>query len=280
MNRTMFDLHVHGAPDVGPRWGSDIDIANAYVRAGFSGCVFKGHYESTVGRAALVAQAFGELRVYGGIALNQHVGGFNPAAVASALAEGARVVWMPTADAHTQRTAGLPRLCGQRPELSEETYAAPPVDPSTEEPIRLILAQIADADAVLATGHLSGSEVRWLVAAARSAGVRRILLTHPSYTVPDMAAAEVAELADTGVHVEVTSYQLRHQPGMTAAKLAEFCAAIPIERLVLSSDAGQVDSPPPPDALAELVDVLAAAGLDRAGLVAAAGEIPERLVAP
>lgn len=275
----MFDLHVHAAPDVIARRADDVDTVRAYAAAGFSGCVLKAHYESTVGRAAAASAAVG-LPVYGGIALNQHVGGFNSATVAATLAAGGRVVWLPTADAHTQQAAGLPRLCHAEPRIGTHTYAAPPVDASTEPALRVILGLVADADAVLATGHLSTAEAAWVVEHARAAGVRRVLLTHPSYTVPAMRGGQARELAERGAFVEITAYQLLHQPGRTAASLAAFVLEVGYERLVLSSDAGQPGSPEPPEALARLVDALAAEGLDRAALVAAAGETPIRLVTP
>src|SRR5262249_5464520 len=146
-----------------------------------------------MGRAAAAGAGLG-LQVYGGQALNQHVGGINPAAVAAALAMGARVIWMPTVDASTEQPAGLPRLCSQTPELPSTTYAIPPVDWSTGHHVRQILRLIAEADAVLATGHLSVMEVAWLLDEARLAGISRVLLTHPSYTVPAMSAAQAAEL--------------------------------------------------------------------------------------
>ncbi|MDQ8702421.1 DUF6282 family protein [Streptomyces sp. LHD-70] len=275
----MFDLHVHAAPDVTPRLADDHDVVSAYAAAGFTGCVLKAHYESTVGRAAAAARA-APLKVYGGIALNQHAGGVNPAAVAAALDAGARVVWMPTADAHTQQTAGLPRLCGLRTGLSPHTYAVPPVDPATGEAARAVCRMVAEADAVLATGHLSAEECRWLVAEARAAGVRRILLTHPSYTVPGMDAELAAALTAQGAVAEITTYQLLHQPGMTPARLAHFARTVGLDRIALSSDAGQPDSPPPPEALRLLIGTLAAEGLDRGALTACAGEIPEALVTP
>ena len=49
-------------------------------------------------------------------------------------------------------------------------------------------------------------------------------------------------------------------------------------RLVLSSDAGQPDSPPPPEALRNLVEALADEGLDRAALEDAADSIPRKLI--
>jgi hypothetical protein len=273
----MFDSHVHAAPDVIERIGDDLAVAQTYDAADFSGFVLKAHYESTVGRAHAVQQSTGQV-VHGGIALNQHTGGISPSAVAAALGSGGRVVWMPTADAHTQRAAGLPRLCGQDVRLPVHTYAIPPVDPSKEHDTDLVLSLIADHDAVLATGHLSDLECRWLAERATRFGIRRLLFTHPSYTVPGLDPAAVATLVESGGHAEITAYQLLHQTGCTIEMLAQVARAAG-PRLVLSSDAGQPDSPPPPEALMMLIDALAGAGLDRGWLNDAAGAVPESLFA-
>lgn len=275
----VFDLHVHAAPDVSPRFADDRDVVASYAEAGFTGCVLKAHYESTVGRAVASARDR-QVNVFGGIALNQHVGGVNPTAVAACLQSGGRVVWMPTADAHTQRTAGLPSLCGIRRDVSAHSYAIPPVDWSSAEAVRSICRMVADADAVLATGHVSTAEVRWLLGVAHECGVRRILLTHPSYTVPAMSARDAAALTSEGAFAEITTFQLLHQPGCTPQGLAAFAHEVGLDRVVLSSDAGQQDSPAPPEALELLVDVLAHEGLDRGALRACASERPESLVTP
>lgn len=272
----MFDLHVHAAPDVVDRRLDDAATIDAYEREGFTGCVLKAHYESTVGRAHTAGQGR-STRVLGGLALNQHVGGLNPAAVEAALASGARIIWFPTADALTQRRAGLPSLCGTRPSLADHAYALPPVDPSTEAAARDICARVARADAVLATGHISAAEVEWLLPVAQEAGVTRILLTHPSYTVPGMSADRARRFTDHGALAEITAFQLFHQPGCTAAGLAAFARGVGLERVVLSSDAGQPDSPPAPEALRILIDALADEGLEPDALRACAGSIPARL---
>lgn len=274
----MFDLHVHTAPDVTPRLSDDVRTVQMYADAGYTGCVLKGHYASTAGRAAAAAVQQSGFMVFGGLALNRHVGGINVAAVTAELMQGGRVIWMPTADAHTQRSAGLPRLSDRRRELGDLAYAVPPVDKSAATAVRQVLKVIAEFDAVLATGHLSAAEVAWLLPAARSAGVQRLLMTHPSYTVPGITSGEARELSDDGALVEITSYQLLHQPGCTAPGLAAFVREVGVDRVVLSSDAGQPDSPPPPEALSMLVDALAAEGIDRGALLAAAGERPEGLV--
>ncbi|HLR94936.1 MAG TPA: DUF6282 family protein, partial [Jiangellaceae bacterium] len=221
-----------------------------------------------------------DLAAYGGIVLNAHVGGINPAAVLAALRSGARVVWMPTVDSRAHARAGLARAWDSEPRLDGSTIGVPPLEPGTESEVRLVLDLVAEADAVLATGHLSGEEIAWLVPAARRAGVRRLLLTHPGYVVPSLDLAEAAHFAGEGAVVEVTAFQLLHQAGCHAADLAGLVRAAGTDRVVLSSDAGQEDSPPPPEALALLVDALAAEGIDRGALAAMTGEQPERLVVP
>jgi hypothetical protein len=278
MRWQMFDSHVHAAPDIISRRGDDAEIAREYGAAGYQGFVLKAHYESTVGRARAAAAASG-LRVYGGIALNQHCGGINASAVAATLLSGGRVVWMPTADSHTQHAAGLPRLCHSDERLSNEHFAIPPVDTSKVGEIDLILELIAEHDAVLATGHISAKECRWLVERAFRAGVTRVLMTHPSYLVPKIGTQEIMEFAALGAFIEITAYQLLHQPDFGPAELAEVAVAAG-HQLVLSSDAGQKDSPSPPDALQLLVETLISEGCDRHQMLSSASEVPFKLFTP
>lgn len=274
----MFDLHVHAAPDVLDRIGFDDQIAAAYAAAGYSGFVLKAHHESTVGRASALNRSSG-MDVAGGIALNRAVGGINPAAVLSALATGGRVVWFPTADAHTQHTACLPRLRDLDERLGTGSLAIPPVsqDPTIERDTALVLDLVAEYDAVLCTGHVSTVECRWLLEQAHARGISRFLLTHPSYTVPDMEIAAIEQLAGRGAYVEITAYQLLHQPEMTSARLAAVARAAG-DRLILASDAGQPDSPQPPEALEQLIAALAGEGLDLGWLRDAASDTPRHLV--
>lgn len=276
----LFDLHVHTAPDVVARFADDVDTVNQYEEAGFSGCVLKAHHESTVGRANAAGRGRA-LRVYGGVVLNGAVGGLNPAAAAASLSAGGRVVWMPTVDAAAQHGQAWshPGALGGTSGHSA-VYAVPPTAPDTEATVREILDIVAEHDAVLATGHLGAREVAWLVAAAVEHRVERILLTHPSFTVPSMDAAAVRALANRGAFAEVTAYQLLHQDGCSAAALADFVRAVGHERCVLSSDAGQPNSPSPPHALRALVDALAREGIPPAAAEAMAGSVAHDLVSP
>jgi len=269
----MFDAHVHSAPCLLPRRADDRETVVAYADAGFSGCVLKGHFEPTVGRARAAGAGLG-VDVYGAIVLNAPVGGLNPAAVETALRLGARVVWLPTLDSAAHGAVGLPQPEGRRC----ARYRID--DPAAEIALAEILRLVAEADAVLATGHLGGDELRALLPAAAHRGVRRLVATHPTFTVPGLDAAGARELADFGAVIEITAFQLLHQPNADAARLAAVVREVGAERCLLSSDVGQPESPMPPDALRLLIERLAAEGLDRQALEAAASETPQRLVAP
>lgn len=275
----MHDLHVHTAPCVTARWGDDRTTVEAYEQAGFTGCVLKGHCEPTVGRAA-TAGTGRSVRVDGGVVLNHPVGGLNPTAVAAALGAGGRIVWMPTVDALCHRRAGLAHPASCAPNRPQQPgLGIPPVDPDSEEAARTICELVAEADAVLATGHLSGEELDWLLDAAGDAGVQRVLLTHPSFVVPGLDAATTTALCARGAYAEVTAYQhLRH--GTEAGALAAFITAVGPSRCVLSSDAGHPELPAPPEALAHLVDALVWAGLPPATVQAMASTSPRELVVP
>lgn len=276
----MFDVHVHTGPCVVPRLADDVRTVEWYEAAGFDGCVLKNHCESTVGRAA-AAGAGRRMAVYGGLVLNATVGGLNPVAVAAALSMGARVIWLPTVDARRHRETALTHPPSCAPALGEgPSFATPPVEPSTVAALRTIFGLVAEADAVLATGHIGAAEAAWVTAESTRIGVSRLLLTHPSFTVPAMSAAETRTLCERGAVAEITAYQLLHQDGCDAATLAAFIRAVGYEHCLLSSDAGQPDTPPAPDALLHLIDVLAAHGLDRGALRAMASDIPQALVMP
>ena len=89
------DLHVHSAPDVDQRRYDDLELAREARRAGMGGILLKSHQFSTVERASLVSRVVDGIQIFGGIVLNETVGGLNPSAVRVALLMGARQVWMP-----------------------------------------------------------------------------------------------------------------------------------------------------------------------------------------
>jgi hypothetical protein len=269
---SMIDLHVHAAPCLLPRKGSDLATAQHFVRAGFAGFALKGHFESTVGRAAAVAEATG-IEVWGGVVLNRAAGGISADVVAATVRNGGRVVWMPTVDAVGHVRAGLP------PANAGAGLAVPPVDGSTEPAVREILRHIADAGAALATGHLTAREVQWLVPAALAAGVRRVIVTHGAWRVPRLDTEQLLRLAEQGAIIEITAIQ--HLDGTSPPhELADLARRLGGERCILTSDAGQPANDWAPQVLENLKATLEEHGLPRSDADKMVTTTPRSLVAP
>ncbi|MDX1541356.1 MAG: DUF6282 family protein, partial [Geminicoccaceae bacterium] len=96
------DFHVHSGPDTVARNLSDVMVAELARKRGMRGIVLKNHMTMTADRAALVQEQVPGLEVFGGVVLNEPVGGLNPDAVeVMATMDGGRgkVVWLPTRSA-------------------------------------------------------------------------------------------------------------------------------------------------------------------------------------
>ena len=100
--RGAYDMHIHSEPDVLPRKFNDIVLAEHAIEAGMAGVVLKSHYICTADRASLINQMFPQIRAFGGLVLNNSMGGMNPLAVDVAGRLGNKVVWMPTVDAENE----------------------------------------------------------------------------------------------------------------------------------------------------------------------------------
>src|SRR5437868_6204763 len=108
----VIDMHVHSHPDVFGRNMDDIDVARLAKSRGMRGIVLKNHVSETASRAALVMKVVPGVEVFGGIVLNNAVGGINPAAVEwmhRMYGGRGKVVWLPTfeSDKHV-KTFGKP----------------------------------------------------------------------------------------------------------------------------------------------------------------------------
>ena len=136
--------------------------------------MLKAHEGSTAERASLLGDG-----VVGGVVLNSPVGGANPDAVMVAARLGGRVVWLPTISSLVHKAAH------ERPELTAHKgihfRAVPVVDgdgrvlPDWYD----VFDEVAAADLILASGHLTLDETVAVFTAARRQGVQRFLVNHP-----------------------------------------------------------------------------------------------------
>jgi hypothetical protein len=274
----LIDMHIHTAPDVRPRRVDDIEAAQQAADAGMRAVVFKSHVTCTADRAAIAQKVVPGVRVFGSVTLNEAVGGLNPAAVDAALELGARVVWMPTISAqnhivkHGGASAGI-NLLGNRG--FSENLVSDPLQPSLYD----ILDLVKQRDAVLATGHVSVREIVALVRAARAAGVRKVVVTHPEVPWVDMPAGTQEELRDLGAIFErcyVSS--LPAGGGVSFARIVSNIRRVGVTSTALATDFGVATLPPPVAGMRSYVAMLLAEGFSRQDVQVMAGDIPARLL--
>jgi hypothetical protein len=268
----VVDLHVHSAPDVDRRRFNDLDLAREAQRAGVGALLIKSHQNSTVERAWLVAQCVPAIRVYGGLVLNETIGGLNVAAVRLAIRLGARQVWMPTRSARNDRQHQ--GLTGGIRILDDEGALLPAVEE--------ILAVLGHSDCILGTGHLSPEESFALIDAAQKAGVRKILVTHPEWGPTYYSEEAQKELAGrAGVYFERCFASTAHVCGRVPFETIERAiAATGIARTVLSTDLGQPENPAPVDGLRLYAERLRSTGFSVDDIRTMMRVNPESLLVP
>jgi hypothetical protein len=254
--RGAIDLHIHAAPDIVPRLLNDFELAEAARAAGMAAIVLKSHHMLTADRAQIAQKAFPEVKVFGGLALNVPAcGGLNPEAVKVAIRMGAKTIWLPTLSAANHIEKTKTRVTGNLGVMSQGFKPQPvcvvrdnlDIVPELVE----ILTLIAEADIILATGHLSVPEIKTVVAAALATGVRKVLVNHPELWLIGMSIEDQRELAAAGAMMEVCVRSVT-APGhaeLSPRVLAKRVVAVGAEHIVMATDYGQVDSPPAPEGM-------------------------------
>jgi hypothetical protein len=268
--RGLIDMHIHTGPDVRPRLLDDLEAARQAAGAGMRAVAFKSHVTCTSDRAAIAQTVVPEVRVLGGLVLNQAVGGLNPAAVEAALNLGARIVWMPTISAHnhiryhggTSQGISLLRPGGElEPVLFE------------------IFELVRQRDAVLATGHVSVEEICALAPAARGAGLRKLVVTHPEMPWVDVPLGVQGELRDLGAYFE--RCYVSTLPGIGDVPLARIVAdirGVGLESTVLATDCGAATVPAPVAGMRRYLAALLAEGFSERDLRLMAADTPAELL--
>ena len=187
-----YDMHVHSGPDVLPRKFDDFLLAERARESGMAGFVLKSHYVCTADRAALVRQVYPDVHAYGGVVLNNSVGGLNPIAVdiAGQKDESKLPYWMNIA--REMRALGI---AGEWLKVTDDQG-------KVTKPMHECLDLIGKHDMVLATGHISPGEMPAVVKAAREHGVRRITITHPEFPTTCLTLDQQRELLKYDVYFE------------------------------------------------------------------------------
>ena len=277
------DFHVHSEPDVFGRSMDDIDVAVLAKRKGMRALVLKNHVSMTADRAVLVMKVVPGIEIFGGIVLNNAVGGINPAAVEwmHRMSGGrGKVLWLPTFDSDMHiKTLVDPKGSG--------IVVAPNgvVTPQVEEVLKII----ARENLILATGHVHAEEVVAVVGRARELGVKNILVTHALTNIPGLTMDQVKQVTQMGAYIEYCYLQsmtgpdaqhawMKHWSKVSLKDLAQVVREVGAKSVVLSTDLGQHANMTHPDGMEDMITGLLKEGVSQADIDLMVKRNPARLL--
>ena len=194
------DLHAHHDPDSYPRELDAFDVAKLARDRGLRGIVLKNHWTETAGIAYMARKyATPGFEVFGAVTLDTAVGGVNPQAVrymVDVVGSRGRIVWMPTHDSEHEVLYNKESRPFVR--VSKDGKLLPEVNE--------VISIVAEHDLALATGHVTPEETIQILRAAKAAGVKRLIVTHPMLD-PQFTWMSIDQLrvaADLGAFIEIT----------------------------------------------------------------------------
>ncbi len=240
----VIDMHVHSNPDIRHRAYDDFELMEAGIRVGARAIVIKTHQGTTVDRAFLcnrhneiIHQGDNDFTMFGSVTMNRQMGGINPWAVESGLKLGAKVIWLPTQSARNNMLKQ-----NQDPSDCVEVVQGGKVVPELLTIFRLV----KDYDVVLGTGHVSPEECFRVVEAARDAGVKKLVVTHPEWWMVGMSLEDQVRIVkDYDVILEHCfaqpmgggKYKSNLPMNLEAVKACGY------KNVMVSTDGGQVENP-------------------------------------
>lgn len=259
------DLHVHSGPSTMARQLDHFQAVEQAASAGMRGIMFKDHHYSVAPFLPIMERVLGHLNVamYGGLVLNNTTGGLNPYVVDAQLNQGAKLIWMPTAQSanHIRSSHRKSRLASNVQLKKSPGITVLDAYGDILDVVKEILDSIAAFDAILSSGHLHIYEIWKLFEEAKKRGVRRLLVNHPMYGL-HFTYQDITELAQFGALIEQSAclYIDSRFNVFSPDELKEHILAAGVEHSSIGSDLGQVDNPSPVEGMRQAIKMLLALG--------------------
>jgi hypothetical protein len=243
-------------------------MAKRAQAAGMRGFNIKQHYDQTAQLAYIVRKVVPGVEAFGQLCLNLTVGGLNTEAVyhfTEVKGGFGRIVSMPTWDSENGvRKSRDPNRKSVSVSKDGELL------PETKAVIAAVAsAKIRDSDVklALATGHISAEEGLMVIREAKKQGVERIVVTHAMGPPVGMTMAQMKEAVSLGAYIEfVGGMTMGETKAFTPKQYFDAIRELGADHVILSSDSGQVNRPPPDETLAIIAGELKDLGMTSAEL--------------
>lgn len=286
--KNLIDLHIHAGPSVMPREVDALEMLAEAEEAGYRAIVIKDHFAPTVMMAELLEKHLAQkgTRIFGGIALNNSVGGFNVKALDAAYAMGAKIFWMPTVStlnhikAHEGHGVKFPSSKGMTVAENPIVY----VDENgnlIEEAVRVLEYAAQKEDLIMGTGHGSLEEVDAAIRKAAELGMKRILVNHPFYMI-GAGIEDMKRWVALGATIELNATVFVKDSNYCATSVetaAEILREIGADHVVVDSDYGQLGNGAVSDGLVKFIQMLIEdCGASEADIIKMTQENPAKLL--
>jgi hypothetical protein len=258
------DLHCHSGPAAMPRILDHHEELLDAAAARFRAVLYKDHFYPGMAHAIILQKLFPELGVelFSGVALNNASGGINPHAVDHAIKLGGKIVWMPTLSAKNHIDELASGKAKTFPKTSKKMLDAEPLtaldaNGNVSDATKKVMDLIAEADIILAGGHLHVSEQHKLFNEAARRGVKKMMVNHPTYIV-GFKDDDIRQLAGQGVKMEhsICMFIEGKSKKFSANDLAHLIEIAGVDNTILSSDLGLLYSQRPVDGFRSVTQML------------------------
>ena len=257
------DLHIHAGPSLPPRSVDGIELFQETRDAGYEAFIIKEHYLPTAFEARLINQHVrqeGDPVAYGGIVLNNSMGGINLAAVDAACCAGAKFVCLPTVSARNHLAHHPGKFPGSGDMVVPETplYYLDETGQLQQEVLDVLEYLKGRPEVFLMTGHGTVEEIDAVIQKSAQLGLKKVLVNHPQYHI-GATIEDMVKWAECGAYIELNACVFQgigtsaKQP-LSLAK--EMIDSVPPEQMILDSDLGQKKNCTPVTGLKRFVGFL------------------------
>jgi len=273
------DIHLHTDPDNVPRLLTDREAAAQAKAVGMRAIMMKNHTSQSAARTILAKDAVGGgIELYGLICLNPAVGGMNVPAVENAIKMGVKGVWMPSmwSDHNVQYVKEMGHRMGD--ESIGTVFGDEGVKVVTEEgklkpELIKIIEMVAEADIMLATGHVSCEHAHLILDEANRKGVKKLVVHTCNYHTMNYPIPDLQKMVEVnGAYLEFGFSSLPNPIWMPVKmerlwdldRIVKAIKTVGPGHCILSTDSGQFTTASPIECVRLWGELLKAKGFTQA----------------